>query len=132
MITPVFSGSREGSFHTPISRFSNVTFRWAPGHFPVQLSAVSPSGSAGNHGCFPRPVSSTATTGGCSGTVTPPLGSGADQTTGVRPPTPGVPYSATAPPAPPQTPPAPPQTPPAPPHTPPAPPHTPPAPPQTP
>ena len=43
------------------------------GHLPVGAGAAAraPLGggaffSAGNHGCFPRPVSSTATTGGCS------------------------------------------------------------------
>ncbi len=63
MITPVFSGSRDGSFHTPIGSPSKVTRRCAPGQVPVHCSAVAPSGSSGNHGCFPRPVSRTATTG---------------------------------------------------------------------
>ena len=60
MITPVFSGSRYGSFHTPIG---------SPPRSPAgvrrgRCRALLGGGSlrlSGNHGCFPRPVSSIAT-----------------------------------------------------------------------
>ena len=63
---------------------------------------------AGRGRCRARPRRDRPLSG-----VTVERGSGADHTTGVRPPMPGVPYSATAPPAPPHMPPAPPQMPPA-------------------